>query len=265
VSAPDAEASPPTAHRTWRDRLAAVLDLQWLYFVAPGGTCLLACLFPLIYEGRIRVPAVWSAQVLGYALLAYVMGVVCFAIGRQLRRRVERWSQPRGALHDRLFKAMTAHRLVTALQPPEGRSAPPGGRSSPLAAYTSSGALYRRMWAELRQDPRLAPTARLLGRRAVLAACQDGPAVAFLVWAAVFWVVPSHVARWPTPPNASLAIGIVFVALAGCCWAEAQRAGKDQLRDLAATLAQRYGAGAPAAAAEDAPSPAPAEAAAETC
>jgi len=65
--------------------------------------------------------------------------------------------------------------------------------------------------------------------------------------------------------NASLAIGIVFVALAGCCWAEAQRAGKDQLRDLAATLAQRYGAGAPAAAAEDAPSPAPAEAAAETC
>jgi hypothetical protein len=219
---------------------------------------MLAVLFPLAYLGQIAAPNVWSPRVALFGMVAAFLGPICFAVGRQIRRRSSRLLRPRGAFHSRLRKALRAHRLRTSLNSEGSPGAPDeGGLDTPLAVYTSARSLYARMWAVLERHPQLACSRRRLLRRWSLEAIYDGLAVSLLTWAAVFWVVPSQVDRWLVSPNLSLLLGCLFTAGAVLCWSEAARAQKSQLSDLAATMAEHY-AEHYAEAPQQAPEPPPA-------
>lgn len=241
---------PPPVSAARRD-LSVVLGLLLEpAHLLPGVAALLACAFPLIWEGRLQPPAVWSPRVLAYALLALAAGATCRALGAQLRRRLTKATRPRGALHARLRKLLVAHGLATALerQGPADQDPREGGRSSPLMTYASAPALEQRLWAEVRQDPALQGSWVQARRRRSLQALHDGLGAALVVWSAVFLLVPPHVDRWPTGGAASLGVAVAFLLLAGTAWSEAERQEKACLSELVAAVAQRAGAPEPAAA-----------------
>lgn len=249
-SSPRNEPRPDRREPARRDLLVALALLLEPGHLLPGIAALLACLFPLLYTGRVQPPAVWSPRVFAYALLGLAAGATCRALGTQARRRLSRWTRPRGALHDRLRKLLVAHGLRTALERsgPTDLDPPDGGRPSPVAGYTSATALEQRLWAELRQDPALEGSHAQARRRRALQALFDGLGAALLVWTAAFLLVPPYVSAWPTGSGASLAVGLGFALLAVASWSEAQRQEKACLAELVASIAQR---------AAPAPSPAP--------
>lgn len=251
---PSSGASPPR-DAARRELLLALSLLIEPGHLLPGIMALLACAFPLLYEGRLQPPVIWSPRVIAYALLGLAAGATCRALGTQARRRLARWTRPRGALHARLRKHLVAHGLRTALERsgPTDQEPRGGGLPSPLAEYTSATALEQRLWAELRQDPALATSHVLARRRRLLQGLFDGLGAALGVWAGVFLLVPPYVSRWPTGGAASLGVGIAFALLAVAAWSEAERQEKSLLGELVAALAQRAGAVEP----RPAPAPAP--------
>jgi hypothetical protein len=220
----------------WLGEALLVLDPAYL---VPGVTGLLACLFPLIYQGRVSAALGWSPRVLGLALLAYAIGFVCCSVGGLLRRRVTRAMRPRAHFHVRLHKLLIGHQLATQLEP-----AAPEGTPNPWSGYTSARKLFRAMRAGL-AGPGFEVALRAQRFRRALITCYDGLAVALLTWGAMFWVVPRYVDAWPTPWNASLVIGGVLAALAFACWSEAERQQKEAPQEVVATFAQALRAGLP--------------------
>lgn len=208
---------------------------------APGAVTTLALTFPLIYTGRLAVPLDWSPRAFAYGLLILACGALSFASGRQLRKRTTRWLRPRGAFQSRLQRTLRGHGLRYSL----GEGHP--GASTPLSGYTNATELYRRMWAELRLDPQLAPVAPSLARRRALASAYDGFAMSFVCWAVVFWVVPANVTRWPTSGSASMILGAVCALVALSLWAEAERSEKEIMRQVVASHAQRHAPPSPQA------------------
>ncbi|MCA8920687.1 MAG: hypothetical protein KDD82_02690 [Planctomycetes bacterium] len=234
-------APAPRGDSVWAALLNGAVSLA-----APGAVTTLALTFPLLYTGRLAVPLEWSPRAAAYGLLILACGTLSLAAGRQLRRSVTRWLRPRGAFQSRLRRSFRGHGLASALG--EGTV----GVTTPLSGYTNAGELYRRLWAELRLDPELAPVAPSLARRRALASAYDGFASAFVCWAVVFWVVPNHVSRWPTTGSASMVLGGVCALIAFSLWAEAERSEKEVMRQVVAAHAQRH---QPAAGSTPAPRP----------
>lgn len=230
MNAPDPTPIPVTTRLArWLGEALLLLDPAYL---VPGVTGLLGCLFPLIYQGRVSAAFGWSPRVVGMALLAYAIGFVCCSLGGVIRRRVTRSLRPRAYFHTRLRKLLISHRLATALEPASAE-----GAANPWSDYTSARQLYRLMRATLAR-PGFEASHRAQRFRAALATCYDGLAAALLVWAAVFWVVPRQVEAWPTPWNASLAIGVVLLGLAFASWGEAERQTKEEPQEVVAALAE---------------------------
>lgn len=238
MNAPEPVAGPPAPRG---GGLGAALLNGAVSLAAPGALTTLALTFPLLYTGRLAVPLVWSPRACAYGLLILGLGGLSLAFGRQLRKQVTRWLRPRGAFANRLRRAFRGHGLASRL----GEGSP--GVTTPLSHYTNAAELYRRLWAELRLDPLLAAVAPSLSRRRALSSSYDASAVSFLCWAAVFWIVPAHVERWPTSGSASMILGGVCAAIAVSLWAEAERGEREVLRQVVAAHAQRHApSGAPA-------------------
>lgn len=229
---------PPLAGgQAFRDLVLLVLEPAHL---AAGAVALLACVFPLLYTQRIQVPG-WSPKLFAWALLVLAAGATCRALGRQVRRRVTRWTKPRGTLHTRLRKLFVAHGLATALerQGPADPVPQGGGRPSPYMGYASAPALEQRLRAEVRQDPALAASLAQLRRRASLAGLHDGLGAALLAWALLSVIAPGQLQSWPTSGVTSLLAGVVFALLALAAWSEAERQEKVALTEVVASVVQR--------------------------
>lgn len=237
VGTPPAAPTPAASLR--RELVGALILVLEPAHLAAGAVALLACVFPLLYAQRVQVPG-WTPKLFAWALLTLAAGATCRALGRQVRRRVARWSRPRGTLHTRLRKLFVAHGLATALEPhgPADPS-PPGGRPSPFMGYASAPALEQRLRAELRQDPALAASQSQLRRRASLAGLHDGLGAALLAWALLSVIAPTQLQSWPTSGTTSLLAGVVFGLLGLAAWSEAERQEKVALAELVASIAQR--------------------------
>jgi hypothetical protein len=235
------------AARPLTQKLADFLDLFDLSFLVSGGACGLA-LARLLGEGGpwpLRGAASTSKSGLDGAdlprflagvLLAYVLGLVAFALGRVLRRGIlARLPLLGSAIHGgsvspaRLDSALSAH----------GLSADPL-----VAAYRRGGTLdprlYGRLWAELRQKKELAPSYELARRYWVLAATFDGVAIALLLWAAAA-LGPAPLAlagagAAAASPAPWLAASLLVVSSLAC-FHEAGRFHQHQLEEAVTALA----------------------------
>jgi hypothetical protein len=206
-----------------------VFDLS--FFVA-GAVCFGAVVFGTgIFAGWARVATIvradWKPIHVGAIVVCcYVLGIICFAAGRKLRQ-------------DRTFyAALPKHLQDFGLL---DRYAGLVARGTGPDAMRRNALLYARLWAEVRETHRLAPSFNLLTRYWVMAAMCDGLFAAFSIWC-LLWIVWSFGrAAAPPPPGTVVWLGGVGLAAAAALSSlEAQRYGKAQMYELCATIAHAH-------------------------
>lgn len=166
-------------------------------------------------------------------LLAYVLGLGCFAAGRVLRHPLE-MLMPRteGAARSKrdfgrvLCEAVRDHGLDT---------------DDIVGTYVHGNVanrrLYARMWTEIRERPDLRDSFAFIQHSWVLAATYDGVAAASLLWAAAIGLGWHPQMRSPIPASlipVAITGLLLFAVLASY---EARRHGEHQLESLLATMA----------------------------
>ena len=215
--------------KTILERISDFFDIFDLSFLVSGITTMAALLFAAWRTGAAMppLPAGWM-MVLGLLIGCYVMGLVCFAVGRFVRTC---WFPAKvdARFRARLDQALAGHGLA---------SVPPIGEYLAQEDARTYWRLYVRLWAELRHSPSMAPHLSLLKRYWVMAATYDGVAVALLVWALVscfcgFWPgVAIPVGGWL---SGLVAFGLLLASLA--CGREAGRYLIYQVEEIVASLA----------------------------
>jgi len=220
-------------------KLSEFLDVFDLSFLISGGITLLAFLYLGWAVGIdvTTVPAEPGVFFVAFAalLVAYVCGLICFTVGRHLRRLLQTASAPwygRDAaafVDTRLDPMVRGHALE---------------RDERFSTYFEQGPasryLYVRMWAELRHDPRREASLTLLNRYWKLAATYDGLAAAALLWMGVFAVTGlGALGATVTVLPAGMSIAMAVLSLVGflACCLEGKRYDQYQLEELAATMA----------------------------
>jgi len=219
-------------------KLSDFLDVFDLSFLISGGMTVIA----LVYVGwatKLPIPALSGDRVFfigfGALLVAYVSGLVCFTVGRFLRRLAQKATGgPWYGRGTRLDDVVRAHGLQAN---PRFASYFGGDGSAPASPY-----LYVRMWAELRHDAARGASMTLLTRYWKLAATYDGMAANALLWAYIFATAPflpdfvEHTQHIP-PAIISWSLAAMFAVAFGACIFESQRYERYQLEELAATIA----------------------------
>lgn len=164
----------------------------------------------------------------------YCCGLVCFAVGRILRMRTRAYNR-----FDSKFKQTLVEHGLNVYEPFHSYLERTDSTNGSLRGIW---ALYIRLWADLRSDPKMVASTSLLNRYWVMAATYDGVAFALLVWgviAALFTL------GWTVTPQMHWTIGVpVAVALIGAsfaCTHEAGRYAEYQIYELVATTATRLG------------------------
>ncbi|KIG16239.1 hypothetical protein DB30_04851 [Enhygromyxa salina] len=180
--------------------------------------------------------------VVALILASYVSGMSAFAVGRFIRKwvfRAKDWIVGAPRHRHSLFDDLERHGvLIRRLSGHGFRVNPEFDRIPWLKRYLIDGgegkepALYVRMWAEIRQRERFAPSFSLLRRYWVSAATLDGLFVAFCTWGVLLALKDHTVHGWF--PCAATLCGAVF------CLREAQRYGVFQREELVATLLHVY-------------------------
>ena len=222
-------------------KLSEFLDVFDLSFLISGGTALLAFMY-LAWGLGVDVSTIpkeptFFFVALAVILAAYVCGLICFALGRSVRRGLQAAKAPwygltgkGGFAERRLDPVVMAHGLH---------------REERLAHYfdgeDASPYLYVRMWAELRHDPARVESMNLLNHYWKLAATYDGLAAAILLWIGIFLttaVAPAGVVTHTVVP-VPVSLGLALVASLGffACCSEARRYDQYQLEELAASIA----------------------------
>ena len=224
------------------DKVGQFLDLFDLSFFIAGGTAAGAAWTWLHYSHHL--PTVQFAGwifVLAVIVGIYASGLVCFCIGRCFRTIGRAlWGRIRGkgthsSFDDCFLKSLRGHQLDTiepfrsylAIQPPMSRGI---------------WALYVRLWADLRSDPKMVTSVSLGNRYWVMAATYDGLAFAILMWGLVS---ASFSFGWATPAILEIRLGWFGIAssllAAWACLREAARYTEYQVYELVAATATRLG------------------------
>lgn len=178
----------------------------------------------------------------GILLGCYVLGLLCFALGRALRQGVVRLFRGAGSsqrLREALAAAVKAHDLGTAPLGPKVAKTIGQYLQSRDGKGSEAGTqwLYTLLWTKLRQTPHLAPSLMLLNRYWVMTATNDGLGAAALLWSGTllcYW------RGWGLPMAGSAMAGVgavVGVLLALLFLREAQRYVLVQIDELCATVA----------------------------
>ncbi len=237
----DASKEATDALKTLLARIGEIFGVFDLSFVVAGAVCLGALLFgaSLVvgWDQLVQVaPLEWKAVHVAAVIVAcYVLGMVCFTAGRKLRGRDNAGFYD--ALPDRLADFGLDGRYAHLLPDPLDRHR--------TRRYTL---LYTLLWAEVRQDKRLAPSFNLLTRYWVLAAMCDGLAAAFLTWTIpwIGWGVSRLLPAAHAEPAVLWVVGLLGLLWAArLCSVEATRYARYQMYELCATLAYAHGAAAP--------------------
>lgn len=213
------------------DKLSDFFDIFDLSFFVSGAAAIAALAFWGLRAG-ITLPASTSpwVNVLVVILACYITGLLCFALGRWVRMQIMKLLGEKSS--DEFLRTVVEAHVLQDEEP----------YKSYLAdnAKGDPGRLYTRLWAEIRQSDRLAPSLSLVRRYWVMAATYDGLAFALVVWMVVLIAVTlgAGVAEdkrpswWVTGP----VVALLALAVAACLH-EARRFMKYQVEDLVAALA----------------------------
>jgi FtsH-binding integral membrane protein len=217
------------------DKIGQFLDLFDLSFFISGTVAAAG----IAFWGH-RANAIPYLQLPNWILVVVVLvyiyccGLVCFAVGRILRMCTRASNRI-----DNQFKKTLAEHGLDAYEPFHSYLGRTGEAENSLRGIW---ALYIRLWADLRTDPKMVASTSLLNRYWVMAATYDGVAFALLVWglvAAVFTL------GWTVAPQMHWTSGVPIVfALIGAsfaCMHEAGRYSEYQIYELVATTAARLG------------------------
>lgn len=212
--------------RTLIAKISTLFEVIDLSFFVSGGTCMLAFVYMRhVYVGTL--PDLSGALVFAIAILgSYVTGLLCFAIGRWLRRKVlgRTWSVD---LNEHLAQTLAAHGI-------EGSDL---ARPYLRGTRTRRDALYPRLWAELRQDASLKPSFELISSYWVRAAVFDGLIAALSFWGLAVYRTLDKERGFGTQPEVGYgALTLVVVGIIACA-REASRSERYQADELAATFA----------------------------
>ena len=231
-------------------RVAAIFDIFDLSFFVAGGFSVLALRY-LLYLLAVPFPEPRGEvlPVVVAVLLSYVLGHLCFTLGRRVRRVLRpdfalsvytkgeqttlQLSQRKEKLgqDEYIRQLLRSHRLDRL-----ARYARYLKRAETEEDASYFATLYPLMWVEMRQNPALTPSMRLISAYWVRAAIYDGLVPALLLWilaVATAWHLqsPSVGQPWVAgPAMAILGVGCAF------CFLEAQRCDKYQMEELVATL-----------------------------
>ena len=219
------------------DRIGVFLDLFDLSFFVSGA----AALGAVAWSGYCHQPSFvvvlpnW-VLVVTVILGAYIAGMVCFALGRWGRQKFAPAARPdfRG---EQLVALLKLHGLEGRSPIKEYLARTPADPKLPLRK--PAWALYTRIWAGIRHDPRLQPSLSVLNRYWVMAATYDGLAAALLLWGGVLGEVILFRSHWSglLPWTGAAGTVLAFLGLAILCGREAGRYTMHQIGELAATLA----------------------------
>jgi len=222
------------------DRIAEFLNVFDLSFLVSGATCLSA--FCFYYYCFVDSTITLNIPTLIFA--SYITGLICFTLGRWLRKEL------RHSSFDQAFEAHLKHNIEN-----HGLSTLPEYASYFSKAehtLTDPKQLYARLWADIRELNKQTSSLPLLNRYWVMAATYDGLCVASIVWLIVLeltWVkvgtnllklIASNV-TWITNDFifycVLVNVAMIFVFISIRCSAEAGRYTKNQVNELAATIA----------------------------
>ena len=258
------------------DKFIDFFDIFDLSFFVSGATFIGAIawadltpsLTQLVVDLMLTMP---SVAVVMLALASYVSGMTCFALGRWIRgqlraireryrdRRAERSDDPevkaarvaqRRRKQHRLYEELRLHGVLVRHEDDTYTVHEDFDRIPWLRRYMVDGglphetALYVRLWAEVRQRERFAPSFSLVRRYWVSAATLDGLFIACLSWAALLALVdksdPEQMhstidfALHDWLPSVATIVGALF------CLREAGRYDEHQCEELVATLLFGY-------------------------
>jgi len=211
------------------DRIAEFFEIFDLSFFAGGFLALGALFWSGAANGLFKdgLPLDGAYLVATVVFLSYVLGLICFALGRLVRQYVpglrvssEEWAK-------RLVEAAADHGIAEA-----GFLAGYGlaAKSPPREGVAKR--VYIRLWVLARQDSDLKPSLKILRRYWILAATMDSVGAALLVWVmAVVW------RTYPPAGRADLIPAVFFGGGAALCFREAKRFGEHQLEEAVATAA----------------------------
>ncbi len=213
------------------EKIVDILDVFDLSFFISGAVVMAALLqfFGPIDEALDEID---GAGVFGMVLGSYVLGLVCFAVGRPLRTLVSGWRKV--APDTEVFHAALVR---------QGLGNSPGdpllryfGHAVDVSAPLVDMSLYTRMWAHVRSFPELQASFSLLNRYWVLSASYDGIAIAALVW---ILPVLQPVLRDPGALSAVSAAGwtAAIAVVVFACWHRALEYKRYQIEELVATVA----------------------------
>lgn len=210
------------------ERIADFFDIFDLSFFVSGFTTLAALQF-WAWRAAKQIPALPSGWIsaVGLIVACYVLGLICFALGRWIRMGW-RWKRAEKNACDWFESILKGHGL-TSLSP----------YSEYLERKDARGdwRLKVRLWAEIRQSPALALSYSLLRRYWVMAATYDGVAVSLYIWAIVF-VLCAFGVGGARPINKLLAVSVTFalIVFAVACTREAGRFVNYQVEELVASI-----------------------------
>lgn len=228
-------------------RVGAFFDIFDLSFFVSGAVSVGAVALLGHSAGLTQAPLEGAWLISAVMLASYVLGLLCFSIGRTLRRGVMRlrYRVPFAVRFRTLLEAgLRAHGLdeVALASPPHGL--PP--ETAPLwerrlrhydaqdGSARDSAAFYKYtlLWTKLRQSAHLAPSLILLNRYWVMAAMLDGMTMALLLWTVVL-------VNWGFGGGGVLGFVLApFSLLASAtCLREADRFMCTQIDELCATVA----------------------------
>jgi hypothetical protein len=213
--------------RTLIAKISTLFDVIDLSFFVSGGTCMLAFVYMrYVYVGAL--PEISGGLTFAIAILgSYVMGLLCFAMGRWFRRKAigRPWAV---GVSEHTAASLDAHGI-------SGDKLMSGYLAQ--TARARKDALYPRLWTELRQDTSLKPSFELIASYWVRAAVYDGLIAALFVWGLAVWRTLSAARGFGTQPEigygalAFLGIGIL------ACAREAGRSERFQVDEITATMA----------------------------
>lgn len=239
------------------DKITELLDVFDLSFFMSGSltTAAILLMLPPSVPNPLRGDQVSGAAIFGLVLGSYVLGLLCFSLGRPLRGRIglplyalvkrglgSVWRRKTKEAEDQTRRntvPFVEHELILGALQAQGLREPelrryfafpaPGMEQDHRGALM---ALYTRMWVHVRSYSSLSESFALLKRYWMLSAAYDGIAIAALLWLLPIWTVLDDngvVSPWV------LTVAVLLAAFS--CWHRAQQYKNYQIEELVATVA----------------------------
>jgi hypothetical protein len=213
------------------EKIVDILDVFDLSFFISGAV-VMAALLQLFGPLDEALDQLEGAGIFGMVLGSYVLGLVCFAVGRPVRMALGAKRNAKAdheVFHEALVRQGLDERANAALLRYFGHDV---GVSDPVLRT----AMYTRMWAHVRSFPELQSSFSLLNRYWVLSASYDGIAIAALVWLLPVWqpfvnAPGAASAAWAVVWTLAILLAVV------ACWHRALEYKRYQIEELVATVA----------------------------